>query len=59
MLCDGPSKKNPDTYAGYSEENKLVNFTDRNIQEGDFVKVKITDAKSYTLDGRAAERKGL
>ncbi|MBQ2689977.1 MAG: tRNA (N6-isopentenyl adenosine(37)-C2)-methylthiotransferase MiaB [Solobacterium sp.] len=59
VLCDGPSKKNPDTYAGYSEENKLVNFTGRNIQEGDFVKVEITDAKSYTLDGRAAERKGL
>ena len=59
VLCDGPSKKNPDTYAGYSEENKLVNFTGRNIQEGDFVKVEITDAKSYTLDGRAVERNGV
>ena len=53
VLCDGASKKNPDTFSGYSEENKLVNFTGENIREGDFVRVKITEAKSYTLDGEA------
>ncbi len=55
VLCDGPSKKNPDTYSGYSEENKLVNFTGRNVREGDLVRVRITGTKSYTLDGEAVE----
>ena len=39
------------SFYGYSEENKLVNFTGEKIQAGDFVKVKITGTKSYTLDG--------
>ena len=51
VLCEGPSKKNKKVFSGYSEENKLVNFTGEKIQAGDFVKVKITGTKSYTLDG--------
>ena len=58
MLCDGPSRKNPDTLAGYSRENKLVNFTAENCREGDLVNVRITTAKSFSLDGEAVEKTG-
>ena len=53
VLCDGPSRKNSEVYAGYSEENQLVNFTGRGIQEGEIVNVRITKAKSFSLDGEA------
>ena len=53
VLCDGPSRKNADVLAGYSEENRLVNFTGTGIREGDIVDVRITDAKSFSLDGEA------
>lgn len=55
VLCEGPSKKRADVNAGYSREFKLVNFTGENVHAGDFVKVKITEAKSYSLDGEAVQ----
>ena len=55
MLCEGPSKKRADVLAGYSREFKLVNFTGRNVKAGDIVQVKITGAKSFSLDGVAIE----
>ena len=55
VLCDGPSRKNANVLAGYSEENRLVNFTGTGIQEGDIVDVRITDAKSFSLDGEAVQ----
>ncbi|MFV0479485.1 MAG: tRNA (N6-isopentenyl adenosine(37)-C2)-methylthiotransferase MiaB [Anaerorhabdus sp.] len=51
VLVDGPSKKNSAVYSGYSNENKLVNFTGVDIKEGDLVKVLITEAKSWSLNG--------
>ena len=51
VLCEGPSKKNKDVLTGYSEENKLVNFTGKGVLAGDIVRVKIINAKSYSLDG--------
>ena len=47
VLVDGYSKKNKNVYSGYSEENKLVNFTGDNINVGDIVDVYITEVKSY------------
>ena len=32
---------------------KLVNFKGENLQAGDFVEVKILDAKTFSLDGVA------
>ncbi|SJZ78494.1 tRNA (N6-isopentenyl adenosine(37)-C2)-methylthiotransferase MiaB [Anaerorhabdus furcosa] len=55
VLVDGLSKKNDQVYSGYSEENKLINFTGENIHEGDIVRVKITDVKSWSLNGEAIE----
>ena len=53
VLCDGPSKKNPDVLCGYSEENRLVNFTGEHIAEGDIADVRITEARSFSLIGKA------
>ena len=54
VLVDGPSKKNERVYSGYTETNKLVNFTaDQPIQPGDIVEVQITDVKTWSLDGEA------
>ena len=51
VLVDGYSKKNKNVYSGYSEENKLVNFTGYNINVCDIVDVYITEVKSYSLNG--------
>lgn len=55
VLCEGPSKKRADVLSGYSREFKLVNFTGTNVKAGDLVQVKITGAKSFSLDGVAVE----
>lgn len=55
VLVDGPSKKNEAVFSGYTEENKLVNFTGKNIHAGEIIQVKITACKSWTLDGEAIE----
>lgn len=51
VLVDGPSKKNPDVLSGYSEHNKLVNFKGNKDHIGQIVSVKITDVKTWTLEG--------
>ena len=56
VLCEGPSRKNPNAYSGYSRDGKLVNFIGDNIREGDTVTVKVTQARTYTLDGKAVEK---
>ena len=53
VLCEGPSKKNPGVYSGYSEENKLVNFTGPKGLEDKIVDVEITASHSFSLDGKA------
>lgn len=53
VLCEGPSKKRSDVYTGYSEENKLVNFTGPEGLVGQIVPVKITKVHSFSLDGEA------
>ena len=56
VLVDGPSKKNDQVYSGYSEENKLVNFTADHVECGDIVEVEITEARSWTLNGKKIDR---
>lgn len=51
VLVDGASKKNKDVYSGYTETNKLVNFTANNVKPGDIVEVRITACKTFSLDG--------
>ena len=51
VLVEGTSKRNKEILSGYSEENKLVNFKGSIDSIGKIVKVKITKAKTYTLEG--------
>lgn len=51
VLVDGASKKNKEVYSGYTETNKLVNFVAKNAAPGDFVDVKITECKTWSLNG--------
>lgn len=51
VLVEGPSKNNPEKLAGRTETNKLVNFTADESTIGSIVKVKITEAKSFSLNG--------
>ena len=55
VLVDGSSKKRDDILAGYTRKNKLVNFAGGEELVGKFVKVKITEAKSYSLFGEFVE----
>ena len=56
VLCEGTSKKRDDIYAGYTDKQKLVNFTapDDSVI-GKIVKVKINHARNYSLDGEFIE----
>jgi len=51
VLVHGESKRNSDVLAGYTEENKLVNFRGDRSLIGKIVPVKITDVKTWSLNG--------
>ncbi len=55
VLVDGESKNNPDVLAGYTRTNKLVNFVAPKSVIGQLVKVKITEAKTWSLNGELVE----
>ncbi len=55
VLVDGKSKRNDQVYSGYSEENKLVNFTGENVKTGDIVDVLITEVRSWSMNGKKVE----
>lgn len=52
VLVDGPSVKNDQILAGYSEENKLVHFEGSEDLIGKIVEIEITNAKTFNLSGR-------
>ncbi len=53
VLVEGPSKKNPDVLSGYSPQWKVVNFINKDNVDviGKIVKIKITEAKRFSLNG--------
>ena len=52
VMVEGVSEKK-DMYYGYSETNKLINFTSpRELEPGEIVEVEIESAKTWSLDGR-------
>ena len=57
VLVDGPSKKNPNIYSGYTETNKLVNFANEGAKSGDIISVRITACKTWSLDGEVVKEK--
>ena len=54
VLVEGDSIKDKELF-GYTETSKLVNFTGNRDLIGKIVDVKITSAKSFSLDGEVVE----
>lgn len=54
VLIEGPSDKN-NSLMGYTENNKLVNIKGPNKIIGSIVDIKITSAKTWSLDGEYNE----
>lgn len=57
VLVEGESKNNPDVLAGYTRKSKLVNFKAPKSVIGKLVQVKITEAKTWSLNGEMVEEK--
>ncbi|MHA6251218.1 tRNA (N6-isopentenyl adenosine(37)-C2)-methylthiotransferase MiaB [Oceanobacillus sp. CAU 1775] len=57
VLVEGESKKDPDILAGYTEKNKLVNFKGPDSTIGKIIEVKITQARTWSLNGEMVESK--
>lgn len=52
LLVEGVSEKNEAVWSGRTSTGKLVHFTPRGLlNQGDLVRAKITDSKSFTLTG--------
>ncbi len=54
VLVEGMSEKEG-MYFGYTEQRKLVNFTQKKEKIGAIIDVEITAYKTWSLDGRAVE----
>lgn len=55
VLVDGVSKNNENTLSGRLESSKIVNFVGDENLVGKYVKVKITEAHTWSLNGELAE----
>jgi tRNA-2-methylthio-N6-dimethylallyladenosine synthase len=53
VLIEGVSEKDPNKVFGYTDTMKLVNVINAQDKVGQIIDVKITDAKSFSLDGEA------
>lgn len=53
VLIEGISEKDPNKVFGYTDTMKLVNVINAQDKIGEIIDVKITDAKSFSLDGEA------
>ena len=54
VLVEGISDKKNEYY-GYSDTNKLINFKGENVKIGTIVNVEITEAKTWSLDGKISK----
>lgn len=55
VLVDGPSKKDSSVLAGYTENNKLVNFKGDHSLIGSIVEVKIIESKTWFMLGEKVD----
>ena len=51
VLCDGPSKNNPNVMSGRTEGNKIVLFNGSSEDTGKYVNIKITKCETFALVG--------
>lgn len=56
VLVEGESRKNPEILSGRTRTNKLVNFAGPKAIIGEIINVKITEAKTWSLDGSVVEK---
>lgn len=56
LLVEGESKTNPDVLSGRTRTNKLVHFEGDKSLIGQFVNVKIVEAKTWTLRGEVVAK---
>lgn len=56
VLIEGPSRKDPSVFTGYSDTGKPVNVRGQGLEEGMIVPVEIVEAKTFSLNGRIAAR---
>ena len=54
VLVEGISDKKNE-YFGYSDTNKLINFTGEDVELGSIVHVEIIEAKTWSLDGKVSK----
>ena len=53
VLVEGVSEKE-NMFYGYTDTNKLINFSsEKEVVPGDIIKVKVLEAKTWSLDGEA------
>lgn len=53
VMVDGPSKNDAGAWSGRTDTFKLVNFTSEEpLTEGQMVSVRITETKTFSLDGK-------
>lgn len=55
VLVEGESKRDPDVLSGYTEKNKVVNFKGPKSIIGQLVDVKITETRTWSLNGEMVE----
>jgi tRNA-2-methylthio-N6-dimethylallyladenosine synthase len=55
VLVDGVSKNNQQTLSGRTDTSKIVNFRGDSSLEGKYVKVKVTEAHTWSLNGALVE----
>ena len=55
VLVEGKSKRNENTLSGRTDGFKLVNFPGDESRIGKFVKVRITEGKTFSLNGEIIE----
>ena len=55
VLVDGPSEKDEEVLAGYTPHNKLINFKGPKSLIGQIVKVKVTKALTWSLQGKLCQ----
>ncbi|MBI4293751.1 MAG: tRNA (N6-isopentenyl adenosine(37)-C2)-methylthiotransferase MiaB [Betaproteobacteria bacterium] len=51
VLVEGASRKDPNEFAGRTDNNRMVNFAGQEDLLGGFVELRITEARSHSLRG--------
>lgn len=55
VLVDGTSKNNPEMLSGRTDTSKIINFKGDASLTGKYVKVKVTEAHTWSLNGELAK----